>query len=244
MGVYLLSVNGQGGKNMSKTTKLMNNKKMTLIVSLPKNDLALAKCAWENGADAVKMHINLSHHASSTHFQSLELERPFITALLKTSPVPVGIVIADSTELAEEALNGILELPFDFISLYGHHMPISLGKGRKIDTFFAIDSTYSFEDVKRISSLGVADIIELSIQKKENYGSRLSLNSLLTYKAFAENSKLPTLLPSQLKLYPSDVKSLYDAGVKGIMIGAVVTGQTVESLKEAVISFRKAIDSL
>lgn len=244
MGLYLLFINGQGGNNMSKTTKLMNSKKMTLIVSLPKNDLALAKCAWENGADAVKMHINLSHHASSTHFQSLELERPFITTLLKLSPVPVGIVIADNTEVAEETLNEILELPFDFISLYGHHMPIALGKHRKMDTFFAIDATYSFDDVKRISSLGVADVIELSSQKKENYGSRLSLNSLLTYKAFADSSKLPTLLPSQLKLYPSDVSALYEAGVKGIMIGAVVTGHTVETLKEAVISFRKAIDNL
>ena len=39
-----------------------------LAVSLPLNDIALAKAAEEAGADALKIHINVHHDASGTHF--------------------------------------------------------------------------------------------------------------------------------------------------------------------------------
>lgn len=229
---------------MSKTTDALKKNTMTLIVSLPKNDMALAKCAWENGADAIKIHINLSHHASHTQFQSYGQEALFIKTLLEQSPVPVGIVLGDNTLIAENAWHEISGLPFDFISLYGHHMPLVLGKTRKIKTFFAIDSSYSHEDVNQITTSEVADVLELSVLKKEEYGTRLSIKSLLMYENYVTHAHIPTLLPSQHLIYPSDLRYLKEIGIKGVMIGAIVTGTTVETLKTAVAAFRKAIDTL
>ena len=34
-----------------------------LVMSLPRNDPALAEAAWKNGADVVKVHVNVKHHA-------------------------------------------------------------------------------------------------------------------------------------------------------------------------------------
>ena len=44
--------------------QLMDQRKFTLVVSLPSNDLELAKAALEGGADAVKVHCNVWHRAS------------------------------------------------------------------------------------------------------------------------------------------------------------------------------------
>ena len=45
---------------------------MCLIASLPQNTYELAKIAWESGADALKVHINIAlHRASQNHFGSL-----------------------------------------------------------------------------------------------------------------------------------------------------------------------------
>ena len=43
---------------------------MELIVSLPSNDPAMAQAATGAGADAVKLHMNVTHDASGTRFGS------------------------------------------------------------------------------------------------------------------------------------------------------------------------------
>ncbi|MCA9781917.1 MAG: hypothetical protein KC800_34620, partial [Candidatus Eremiobacteraeota bacterium] len=47
----------------------------TLMVSLPRNDLQLARAAVDAGAQCIKVHINCHHFASDTHFGSLAEER-------------------------------------------------------------------------------------------------------------------------------------------------------------------------
>ncbi|MFD1906303.1 hypothetical protein ACFSQ7_23515 [Paenibacillus rhizoplanae] len=76
------------------------------------------------------------------------------------------------------------------------------------------------------------------------YGTGLSFADLLKYRYLADHSGLPVLVPSQRKLVTGDVPSLQRAGVKAIMLGAVVTGKTEDELRRAVSSFRGAIDKL
>ena len=56
---------------MNPYLKMLENPKMTLIMSLPKNDPALCRAAFEAGADAVKVHINVEHRASGSRFGRL-----------------------------------------------------------------------------------------------------------------------------------------------------------------------------
>ena len=57
---------------------------MTLIVSLPVNDMELARLAWENGADFIKVHTNVFHNASKGHRHFDEQLVP--EGIVETSP--------------------------------------------------------------------------------------------------------------------------------------------------------------
>ena len=56
---------------MKSLLSIITNARFSLIVSLPKNDYNLAKAAWESGADAIKVHINVKHNASKQVFEDL-----------------------------------------------------------------------------------------------------------------------------------------------------------------------------
>ena len=64
------------------------------------------------------------------------------------------------------------------------------------------------------------------------------------YRRLVLQAEIPVSVPSQRKLVPEDVRVLRDTGVKAIMLGAVVTGNTEEQLRRAVNGFRNAVDSL
>jgi hypothetical protein len=45
--------------------KARQEKKLVLIASLPRNDAELARAVRDAGADAVKIHMNVHHHATT-----------------------------------------------------------------------------------------------------------------------------------------------------------------------------------
>ena len=92
-----------------------------LVMSLPRNDPALAEAAWKNGADVVKVHVNVKHHASQTLFGTFEEERSAIEAMLSDAKGPMGIVLGAECAAAEQTLPLAVACGFDFLSLYGHH---------------------------------------------------------------------------------------------------------------------------
>ena len=57
---------------------LMTDRKFVLVVSLPSNNLGLAKAALEGGADAVKVHCNVWHRASGHTFGTYEENKAFL----------------------------------------------------------------------------------------------------------------------------------------------------------------------
>ena len=48
---------------------------MDLVVSLPRNDVELATAAANAGANALKVHMNVAHRASGTHFGTYDYVR-------------------------------------------------------------------------------------------------------------------------------------------------------------------------
>ena len=68
-------------------------RKFSLIVSLPSNDLELAKVALAGGADAIKVHCNVWHRASGHSFGTYEENREFLKELIQLcGDVPVGLM--------------------------------------------------------------------------------------------------------------------------------------------------------
>ncbi|MDD4069782.1 MAG: hypothetical protein PHF05_04930 [Candidatus Izemoplasmatales bacterium] len=229
---------------MNRLLKKMQESKMTLIASLPRNDYNLAKLAWESGADAIKVHANVFHNASQNDFGSLADFKAEFLKILKDSPVPVGLVPGGSAESSEEVMDEIVEMGFDFLSLYAHHTPATFYYDLRINNFLSVNSSYSYQEISELTNNGYADMLELSIIDKEEYGTRLNARDLSKYQTIASLSDIPCVVPSQKFMKSKDVPLLYQTGVKAVMLGAVVFGKDASNLESALKAFRKEIDQL
>ncbi|MBR3503579.1 MAG: hypothetical protein IKO07_04935 [Clostridia bacterium] len=220
---------------------LFRERKLALIMSLPMNRPAWCRAAFEAGADAVKVHINVDHRASGTHFGRLAEEREALEAMLAGRQGPMGLVLGGSLEQAAPDAEAALEMPFSFYSVYAHHMP-AWAIGRRI-LMAACDASYSMDEIRAMPAVG-ADVLEASVIPGREYGQPLSMRDLARYRAIAQAVDAPVVVPTQRAIQPKEVGALIRAGVRGLMIGAVVTGQEEDSIARAVAAFRKAIDEV
>lgn len=221
---------------------LFETKKLVLIMSLPRNDPALCQAAFDAGADAVKVHINVDHRASGTHFGRLEEERPVLETMLAHRTGPMGLVLGGSLEAVALDAPAVHELPFSFYSVYAHHLP-AWGIGSSVPLMAACDGSYSLEEIRAMPACGT-DVLEASVIPGAEYGQPLSQRDLLKYRMIAGSVDVPVVVPTQRAIRPEDVAALLRTGVKGLMIGAVVTGRDEASIRRAVGAFRNAIDGV
>jgi len=228
---------------MNLLKNMLMTGKFPLIMSLPKNDPRLARAAWEHGADVVKIHINVRHHASSTLFGSFEEEQKNIMQMLQEAKGPMGIVLGGSVADAASDYEKIINAGFDFISLYGHHTPISILESHDVTKMLAPDYTWKDWEIALLKDAG-ADILEASVMHPDSYGEPLSARELIHYRHLADISRLPMVVPAQRAVRPQEVEALCCCGAGGLMIGAVVTGKTESEIAAAVTSFRSAINTL
>ena len=227
---------------MNEYLKLFEEKKLVLIMSLPANDPALCRAAFEAGADVVKVHINVEHRASGTHFGRLAEHEEAFGQMLALRTGPMGLVLGGSLEGAAQDAQAACRLPFAFHSIYAHHMPawaLSLDK----PLMAACDYSYSLDEIRAMPAAGT-DVLEASVIPGAEYGQPLSMRDLIRYRLIAGAVNVPVVVPSQRRIQPSEVAALAETGVKGLMIGAVVTGREEASIAKAVAAFRRAIDEV
>lgn len=226
---------------------LMQERKFVLVVSLPANDLELAKAALEGGADAVKVHCNVWHRASGRTFGTYEENKGFLRELIELcGHVPVGLVPGTSEAfISESELRELEEMGLDFISAYSHHLPAFALDSRKITNAVAIGSDYteSLLDAVRESDIAV---LEASVVQGEAYGQDLTCGDILRYSSIVRRTGKTCMIPTQKKIRPEDVHHLYRAGCRALMIGAVVFGQkpAPEEVRVITAAYRAAVDAL
>lgn len=222
---------------------MLRRKPFSLVVSLPANDPEMAKAAWDNGADALKVHVNVGHRASGNVFGTFDEQRDVLNAIVGMSPGPIGIVPGGSVEAALSEIDDIVRAGFGFVSLYAHHMSPLIMSRQDVEKMVAPDYTYSLEEISMFGRFGV-DVLEASVIHPQGYGEPLNLRDLVKYRAIAAAVDLPVLVPTQRAIRPEEVRALYDAGVRAVMIGAVVAGKSTEGIAEATRRFRRAIDQI
>jgi len=228
---------------MSRLIELMNRNILTLIVSLPENSPELAMAAVEAGADALKVHINIKHRAAGTKFGSLDDERAALQEILDVADVPVGIVPGEKDVPGESEMKKLADMGFDFFDIKLKCLPEWMMKMKGLGRIVALEKDYAFDELMNINSVG-ADGVEAAIVSASEYGRELNVSDLQGYISVAISSKVPVVVPTQKAIRPSEVPIISDTGVKALMIGAVVTGKTVSSLKKATREYRIAIDDL
>lgn len=222
---------------------MLNKKEISLIVSLPENNVEFAKAALLAGADILKIHINVEHRASKTRFGSLteELETiRKIISLCKEQNKPIGIVAGGHNKIPMTEIDEIINEGFNFISLYDKHMnPLIFNKD--IYKMVAIDDNYKIEYVKAYDKLPI-DVLECSIMDPETYGGELTVREILQYQSIRSTTSKPIVIPTQRNITPEQALILQQIGINAIMIGAIVTGKTKDSIYETTLKFRSTID--
>ncbi|WP_413306350.1 hypothetical protein AA0X95_05585 [Bacillus sp. 1P10SD] len=228
----------------SSLKQLVEKNKLTLIVSLPENRLDLAKAAIDSGVDAIKLHVNVDHRASGNQFGSIHSYEEVFRSIRKEFSGPLGIVPGGSFEhIKRSEMDQLIDIGFNFYSVYAHHQPSWMIQLNHIEKTFAISNEYSFSQLDEVKHLGVS-ALEASIVPGKEYGSPLTFKDVLAYNALVKRVDVPVLVPSQRKIEKFDIPLLYRTGIKAVMLGAIVVGNTEDSMKRAISSFREAIDSL
>jgi hypothetical protein len=235
---------------MSKFVTLLkevaaHKRPLALIASLPRNDPELAKAALDGGVDVIKIHINVHHHASNTHFGTLDEEKVNLEGILKVAgDRPVGIVPFGSAQDDSLTCSRLAEMGFDFFSLYlGHAVVGCLPPPEQVARMLALSATDVIGLAAGLDALPV-QVCELSIMDGATYGQPLTYHDLLRYQTLRQMIKMPLVVPTQHVVKTSAVPDLARTQVEGLMIGAVVAGKTVESWKETTKAFRTAIDQI
>lgn len=215
-----------------------------MIISLPANDAALAQAALEEGADGLKVHVNVGHRASNTQFGPLSQYEPVFRQIRELCKGPLGIVPADRPEDVErDEMAKLASMDFDFYSIYAHHLPSILIQDERWDRTFAINDSYDLSLITDLQHFGFT-ALEASIVPGSEYGSPLTMADLLKYRSLARKAEIPVIVPSQRKLIADDLQPLLEAGVRAVLLGAVVTGRSEQQLRRTVSEFRNAIDRL
>ena len=221
----------------------LNKNVLTLIVSLPENSAELAKTAEKAGADALKVHINVKHKASETKFGTFEEEKSKLSEIVKAVKIPVGIVPGEETCATEEEMENLRRMGFDFFDMYLRVMPSYMLQLKGMAKVVAIDEKYTVDKIFGLRRLG-ADALEAAIVPESGYGKELTVGDLQHYITLAISTEIPVIVPSQRAVKVSEVPIIHDTGVKGLMIGAIITGTIPKSIAETTAAFRVAVDNL
>lgn len=219
---------------------------MVLIASLPFNDPALVRASLEGGADVIKVHINLKHRASANQIGTLAEERSSLQEILKIAKeVPCGIVPAASPEeVKAEEIAELVEMGFDFISLYLRDAPVGLlPSADQLERMLALSSEDPLEMAASLDGLDI-QVLEASIMHKESYGQPLTFRDLAQYRQLRQTTHLPLVIPSQHAFAPAALADLAAIGVEAVMLGTIVAGTTSQSWRGTFKAFRQEADRL
>lgn len=220
-----------------------------LLVSLPANDPELARAAIAGGAQGLKVHLNLTHAASGTHLGPLEQEAAGIAGVVALG-LPVGVVPGDRPGcLASADLMRLADLGLDYLDMYLTAMPAWVPREAPVGVMAAVGA----EDMvcparlEALTGLPGVDMVEASQVAHEGYGLALSAADLCDYtglvRAIGHTNK-PVVVPTQRAIGVEDVPALARTGIKGLLIGAVVTGREAAGIEAATRAFRQALDAL
>jgi hypothetical protein len=226
---------------MNKTLKLLKTQP-GLIMSLPQNDPELAKAAMRGGADILKVHIRVVHAASGTHFGTLAEEKENLQRIIDLFPGPVGIVTGANDAATPREMAELAEMGIDFFDMYAEHMPAWMWTIDNMDITVALDYKYTIHQAIALERMGVR-MLEAAIMHHDGYGKPLTTADLACYQELRETVDVPIIVPTQRNITPREAPLLFGlCNIDALMVGAIVTGKTAESIEKAVKEFKKALE--
>ncbi len=216
----------------------------TLLVSLPRNDVELARAALRGGAQGLKVHVNVEHFASGTRFGSWDEERETMAQIVQVareSGASVGVVPgANGAFASPDDFRGLAGIGIDYFDAYPFDCPAWALAQTDLDVMMAAFHGYDLAEFAGMESLGMT-LCEASIWGHDDYGKALTAGDLAKYAALVGALEVPVIVPSQKKIEPQDVRALRKTGARGLLIGAIVTGREADTIEAAARAFNAGI---
>ncbi len=211
-----------------------------LIVSLPRNDLALARAAIDGGADLLKVHVNVHHRASGTTFGPLLAELPHLDAILNLG-TPAGLVPGEEMMVTREEMP--LLRRFAFLDAYVTHLPLYL-YAAGIPVIPAVPHDYPPDALPSLRTLP-GEWAEAALVSPDGYGRPPTAGDLLALARVGELTGRRLIVPTQRSIDPEDLPRYFEIpAVWAVMIGAIVTGATPEGVRAAARAFRRRLEQI
>lgn len=225
---------------MNQLLQRLQKNDWTLLVSLPRNDIELAKAALRGGANGLKVHINVEHFASGTKFGNFESEREILSQIVQLAndnDASVGVVPgAGGTFATPEEFAGLREIGIDYFDAYPFDCPAWAFVQKDLDIMMAAFNGYDLSEFAEFEYLGMS-LCEASFLHHDDYGKALTASDLVKYTALCNRLDAPVIIPSQKKIEARDLPALRKTGAKGVLIGAIVTGREAETIEQATREF-------
>ena len=226
-----------------KSLNPMPNRRGLLVVSLPANEVELAKIAIDNGADVVKAHINITH-ASGREFGTFADNQEVFQEIVDLG-VPFGLVpgagdamisepeVRQAAEMGISFLNADISAARPYLTQPGVEFVPSVGGGQaeRFSQWLPHLSAYP------------GDWIEASAVGLEGHNQPVRLQDLIGLRHMGQTVDRRIIVPSVRAMKTVDVPYLFDIdNVWAIMIGVFVTGTDPKQLASSTADFRAAID--
>ncbi|MDR7419009.1 MAG: hypothetical protein QN178_08865 [Armatimonadota bacterium] len=211
-----------------------------LIVSLPRNDVAMARAAVDAGADLLKVHVNVHHRASGTRFGSLDDEDDALREILGLG-VGVGIVPGEDEMVTPAELPRLRR--FAFIDAYVTRLPLFLYDAG-VPVIPAIPHDYPAGALGSLVALP-GEWLEAALVAPDGYGKHPVAGDLVALAHVGAVTRRRMIVPTQRRIRPEDLPRYFaiDA-VWAVMIGAIVTGRTARGVGRATAEFRRGVDAI
>jgi hypothetical protein len=232
---------------MPRLISKLRGSRPTLCISLIRNEPELAKAAQEAGADALKLHTNLSHGPSGITIPDLDREADRLQAVLEAVDVPVGIVPRGRPGTGPLEVERLRDMGFDFVDLYARHVSPAMLAVEGITKWAAATPDYTTEMLRTLAGRKDVDVLEAAFLPVEVFGSPLNLDDLVRLElglAALDGTGTPLVLPTDRRLAVDDLPVLHALGLRNYLLGYAVTGADTSTVAQATGNFRKALDKL
>jgi hypothetical protein len=211
-----------------------------LIVSLPRNDAALARAAASAGADLLKVHLNVHHRASGTRFGTLDEEEEALHQVLDVG-LPTGLVPGEDAMVTPDESDRLRR--FAFLDAYVHRLPLFL-YDIGVPVIPAIPHGYAPDRFAALRFLP-GEWLEAALIAPDGYGRDPIADDLVALAHLGSATGRRLIVPTQRRIRPQDLGWYFTIPeVWAIMIGAVVTGRTAKRIGQLTGAFRLALDAL
>jgi len=169
-------------------------------------------------------------------------ERDNLRAIIDAFPGPVGIVAGAETPATPQEMAELRRLGIDFFDLYASHMPAWMWRVDGMARAVALEPGATIHQAIALENLGV-DVIEAAIIPHDGYGKPLTVADLAAYRELHDAVDVPIIVPTQRAIKPEEAALITEkCGIEALMIGAIVTGKTPESIEAAVKVFKAALN--